>query len=203
MTEKAFFDPKKTAFIIVDMQRDFCRGGALAVPEADRLIKPINRLKRLFQSQGALVMASRCWHPQESVHFEDFAVHGVQNTKGAEFNPGLDLEGVMLISKGMDPAEQGFSVFDGRSENGNPFDAILEWNKIETVLFGGVALEYCVASSVRDARGKGYRVVLVEDAVRAFDPKKRIDTLYEMVHGDVELVQCSEVIKKFFPKPKK
>lgn len=103
----------------------------------------------------------------------------------------------------MKSSENGFSIFDGISENGNPFDAVLRWNNVEMVLFTGVALEYCVAASARDAHRKGYHVVLIEDAVRAFDPNKKIDILHELVHNDVELMNASEAIKKFFPKKAK
>lgn len=204
MTNIGTLDPKKIALVIIDMQRDFCRGGPLAVPEADKLVRPINRIKKAAQAVGSLVFASRCWHPDESIHFNDFLKHGVQNTRGAEFHPKLDTSGVIVISKGMKPNQHGFSVFDGTSEQSNPFEEILKWNGIEVLILTGVAWEYCVLETTRDAKMReGYEVVMLSDCVRAYDPQKNLEMIREMIAMNVGVIDTSLAIQMFFPKKRK
>ena len=89
------------ALLIVDVQNDFCPGGALAVPEGDKVVSVINRLMDLFP----LVVASKTWHPKDSAHFKKFPPYCVQNTPGADFPPTLNLTPISHITrKGTDPA---------------------------------------------------------------------------------------------------
>ena len=74
------------ALLIVDVQNDFCPGGALAVPHGDEVVPVINRLMGAFP----VVVASKDWHPKDSVHFDKWPSHCVQDTPGAGFHPGLD-----------------------------------------------------------------------------------------------------------------
>lgn len=194
-------DPRKIALIIVDVQNDFCPGGALAVPAGDRVVKPLNKIKRFMRSHGSLVIASRCWHLEETIHFKVFSKHCVQKTDGAEFHPDLDTQDALIISKGMRPDEHAFSAFDGISENGNTLEQILRWNKIEVVLVGGLALgvnEYCVAATACDAKRRNWRVVVLKDAVLALKPKDTKRAFDYFVSKNIEVMTTTQAMKKFF-----
>src|SRR5690349_9197046 len=93
------------ALIIVDVQNDFCPGGALPVPEGDRVVPVLNRWNEAASAGGATVVASRDWHPAGHVSFRErggpWPPHCVQDTKGAAFHPGLRLPAdVLIVSKG-------------------------------------------------------------------------------------------------------
>ena len=99
-------DPGRDALVIVDVQNDFCPGGALAVPAGDAVVAVLNRYAERFAGRGAPVFASRDWHPPRTKHFREFGgawpPHCVQATPGAAFHPDLRLpEGTEVVSKGM------------------------------------------------------------------------------------------------------
>src|SRR5512145_1769212 len=115
----------REAFLIVDVQNDFCAGGALAVPDGDAVVPVINRLARTLAERGSLILASRDWHPRQTSHFAaqggPWPVHCVAGTPGAQFHPGLDLPpGTQIVTKGDEPGADGYSAFDGRLANGEP-----------------------------------------------------------------------------------
>ena len=106
----------KKALLIVDVQNDFCPGGALAVPQGDSIVAAINKYIRIFAKRKLPIFASRDWHPVRTRHFRDFGgewpAHCVQNTKGAQFHPKLRLpKDAVLLYKGMSPEEDSYSVF--------------------------------------------------------------------------------------------
>jgi nicotinamidase/pyrazinamidase len=111
------------ALVIVDVQNDFCPGGTLAVPDGDRVAAPLSRLAERFAAADLPVFASRDWHPPDTGHFQRFGgpwpVHCVRDTPGAAFHPDLHLpETAVVLSKGMDPTADGYSAFEGLSEEG-------------------------------------------------------------------------------------
>ena len=96
----------KRALIVVDVQNDFCPGGALAVARGDEVVEPLNKLIEEFLKRGEPVFKSRDWHPPQTKHFSDYGgtwpIHCVQNTHGAEFHRNLlDNQHVRVISKGL------------------------------------------------------------------------------------------------------
>jgi nicotinamidase/pyrazinamidase len=94
----------KTALLIVDVQNDFCPGGALGVKDGDKIVPTINKIIKKFD----LVISSQDWHPEDSVHFEKWPVHCVAGTKGAEFHPDLKSEKIDLrLIKGTDNKDDG------------------------------------------------------------------------------------------------
>jgi nicotinamidase/pyrazinamidase len=162
------------ALLIVDVQNDFCAGGALAVPDADAVVPVINRVARTMAQQGALILASRDWHPRQSRHFTTaggpWPMHCVAGTPGAQFHPGLDLpEGTEVITKGDDPDANGYSAFEGRLPSGESLKDALSRRGIRRLLVAGLATDYCVKHSVLDARRAGFDVALLADAVRGVD----------------------------------
>ena len=156
---------KKRALIVVDVQNDFCPGGALAVPNGDEVIGPLNGLIEEFLLRDEPVYKSRDWHPPTTKHFKDYGgtwpVHCVQETHGAEFHPELlDDPRITIISKGTGD-EDSYSAFDGTE-----LAALLGEQGVEEVWIGGLATDYCVKNTVLDALGKGLKVNAVANAMR-------------------------------------
>jgi nicotinamidase-related amidase len=157
------------ALVVVDVQRDFLPGGALAVPHGDEVLEPLNRYLALFAAAGLPVFATRDWHPPTHCSFiaqgGSWPPHCVMNTPGAEFSPLLQLPGdVEIISKASDPDRDSYSDF------GEPtFETRLRELRVNRLWIGGLATEYCVLSTVRDAIQRGFRVLLLTDAVGSLD----------------------------------
>jgi nicotinamidase/pyrazinamidase len=167
--------PKKAALLVVDVQNDFCAGGALAVPDGDAVVGPINRLAAAAEAAEVPVFASRDWHPAASTHF---ATHGgiwpdhcVQGTRGAALHDGLRLPSTAAIVTKGDSVEDphGYDAFDGRLDDGTPLAQALHARGVRHVVVVGLATDYCVKNSVFGARRAGLDVTLVSDAVRAVD----------------------------------
>ena len=164
------------ALILVDVQKDFCLGGKLAVPEGDQIVPVLNQYIEEFKSAHLPVFATRDWHPEQTIHFNTgggvWPPHCIQGTAGAEFHSDLDLFGdVVIISSGTRPDEQGFSGFEGKDAEGKPLLDLLHEQGVERLFVGGLATDYCVRSTVLDALRLGFRVVLIKDAIRGVDLK--------------------------------
>ncbi len=182
-------DEKKRALIVVDVQNDFCPGGALAVNNGDDVVAPLNRLIGEFLERGEPVFKSRDWHPPKTKHFTAYGgtwpVHCVQGTKGAEFHPELmDDIHVRIISKGLGD-ENSYSAFDGT-------DLALQLQRlgVEEVWVGGLATDYCVKNTVLDALKQGLRVKALQDAMRAVElqPGDGERAIQEMRAAGAEIV---------------
>jgi len=161
-------DHPKRALIVVDVQNDFCPGGTLAVANGDDVVPPLNKLIAEFLERGEPVFKSRDWHPAATKHFAAYGgtwpPHCVQNTKGAEFHPGLlDDIHIRIVSKGLGDTDC-YSAFDETD-----LDLQLRRLGIEELWIGGLATDYCVKSTVIDALQKGYKVKALKDAMRAVD----------------------------------
>ena len=159
----------KTALIVVDVQNDFCPGGALPVPRGDDVVPVLNRYIETFSAARAPVVATRDWHPVNHTSFKPYGgiwpIHCVQNTPGAEFHPKLSLpKTVSIISKGTDPKIEAYSGFQGTDLT----NILKKWG-VETVWVGGLATDYCVKSTALDAVQAGFEVVFLEDASRGVD----------------------------------
>lgn len=159
---------KRRALIVVDVQNDFCPGGALAVTNGDEVIEPLNRLIEKFLEQGGPVIKTRDWHPPETKHFADFGgkwpMHCVRDTPGAQFHSALiDDPRIIIVSKGTGN-EDGYSGFDGTN-----LVFLLRQQSVEELWIGGLATDYCVKNTVLDALRQGFRVKVIGDAVRAVD----------------------------------
>ncbi len=164
------------ALLLVDVQKDFCEGGKLAVPEGDQIVPVLNRYIEEFKAAHLPVFATRDWHPEQTVHFNTgggvWPPHCIQGTAGAEFQPDLALfEDVVIISAGTRPDEQGFSGFEGKDGAGKPLLDLLHGQGVERLFVGGLATDYCLRSTVLDALRLGFRVVLIKDAIRGVDLK--------------------------------
>jgi len=163
-----------SALLIIDVQNDFCPGGALPVPEGDRVVAPLNRAAELFAAARLPVVASRDWHPAVTSHFSDFGgiwpSHCVQGSLGAEFHPHLQLpQGYLLISKGLETDTDNYSAFDGRLADGRSLQELLAGLGIVKLYVGGLATDYCVKESVLAALRTGLKVIVLEDAIAGVD----------------------------------
>lgn len=161
---------KDAALLIVDVQNDFCPGGALAVPYGDRVVEPLSRAAGCFAAAGLPVLASRDWHPLITKHFREFGgvwpPHCVQDSSGAAFHAALHLpKETLVISKGSDPDSDSYSAFDGRCADGSTLGEILTALGVRHLYIGGLATDYCVRSSVLDARKRGLEVTVLINAI--------------------------------------
>lgn len=157
------------ALLVVDVQADFLPGGALAVPRGDAVIAPLNRLLARFDALGLPIVATRDWHPPDHCSFRaqggPWPPHCVAGSAGAAFAAGLALPAsTRIVSKAMTAGRDAYSGFDGTG-----LAHTLATLGVHRVFVGGLATDYCVAATVRDARAQGFAVVLLADAVRAVD----------------------------------
>ncbi len=162
------------ALLIVDVQNDFCPGGALAVPDGDRVVAPLTRCANRFARRGAPIYASRDWHPAVTTHFKAYGgawpPHCVAGSEGARFHPDLRLPPTtVVVTKGDDPDRDGYSAFDGRTADGATLLEALRRGQIDHLYVGGLATDYCVRQSVLDALKAGIRVSVLADAIRAVE----------------------------------
>ncbi len=193
---------KRRALVIVDIQNDFCPGGALAVKDGDTIVPVLNRYIGLFTAMGLPVFATRDWHPEKTVHFKVYGgvwpVHCVKGTRGAEFHPGLRLpDEAVIVTKGEGPDEDSYSGFEGRGPSGEGLGSILRKAGIEHLFVGGLATDYCVSHTVLDGLDEGFEVTVLLDAVKGVDiregdSEKAIEKMREMgaataVYEDVAL----------------
>lgn len=156
----------KDALIIVDVQKDFCPGGALAVPQGDEVVPVLNNYIEIFKNHGGLVIATRDWHPEDHSSFSEhggiWPPHCIQNTRGAEFHDELKLpKDVIVISKADQPDKEAYSGFDGTN-----LEKVLRGHGIQRVFVGGLATDYCVKATVLDALRLNFFTFLLLDATR-------------------------------------
>jgi nicotinamidase/pyrazinamidase len=178
----------KTLLLMIDVQNDFCPGGALAVQDGDGVISPLNALSSAFAQAGGRVAATQDWHPAGHVSFASshgkqpgdiidladvrgqvlWPDHCIQGTEGAAFHDGLELNTVNLfIRKGFRKGLDSYSAFfeNDRCTPTGLEGAIKQMN-IETVIIGGLATDYCVFYSAMDCRRLGFNTIIAGDAVR-------------------------------------
>ncbi|HKZ00946.1 MAG TPA: bifunctional nicotinamidase/pyrazinamidase [Pyrinomonadaceae bacterium] len=184
---------RKRALIVVDVQNDFCPGGALPVAHGDEVVATLNQLIEQFLERGEPVFESRDWHPLKTKHFAahggTWPVHCVQNTRGAEFHPGLlDDMHIRVVSKGLGN-EDSYSAFDGTD-----LDLQLRRLGIEELWIGGLATDYCVKNTVLEGLRYGYTVKAIANAMRAveLEPGDSERALEEMRQAGAEIMSSDE-----------
>jgi nicotinamidase/pyrazinamidase len=201
------------ALLVVDVQNDFCPGGALAVPEGDAVVPLINEIMGLFP----VVVATQDWHPEGHISFASrhpgkspFEVaevrgteqvlwpdHCVEGTRGADFHPGLNTAAFrFVLRKGMNLEMDSYSAFlenDHRTTTG--LAGLLRELGVDRVLVTGLATDVCVRATALDGRGAGFRVLVIEDACRPVDvPTGTLDkALEEMRDQGVLILRTDEL----------
>lgn len=157
--------------IAVDVQNDFLPGGSLAVPDGDAVVPALNRYLAAFAARALPVFATRDWHPADHCSFKleggIWPPHCIAATRGAEFAPGLALPPhAVVISKASTPAADAYSGFGGTD-----LAPRLRAAGAARLFVGGLATDYCVLNTVKDALAAGFAVLLLDDAVRAVEVK--------------------------------
>ena len=173
--------------IVVDVQNDFCPGGALAVPRGDEVVPLVNRLAGEFRN----VVLTQDWHPRGHLSFASshpgskpfdtivasygpqvlWPDHCVQDTPGAAFHDGLQIPHAgLVLRKGMDRAIDSYSAFY-ENDRTTPTGLVgyLRERRCLRVFLAGLALDFCVRYSAEDARRENFAVCVVDDACRGID----------------------------------
>lgn len=183
----------KDVLVIVDVQNDFCPGGALPVKAGDRVVQALNRYIERFRAANLPIFATRDWHPEKTSHFKGYGgvwpPHCVRGTRGADFHPELALPAdAVIISKGMGCDEDSYSGFQGTDGAGVKLADLLRRRGARRLFVGGLATDYCVRQTVLDGLKEGFQVVLLEDAVRGVDiqPGDSERAVAEMIRAGAE-----------------
>jgi len=184
--------PERDAIILVDVQNDFCPGGALPVAEGDAVVPALNALLRRAR---VLAVATRDWHPPNHCSFTPqggpWPVHCVAGTPGADFHPALAMERVAhVISKATRPEEENYSDFQGTD-----LANLLRKRGIRRVFVGGLATDYCVKATALDAVKHGFETTVLEDAIRGVEvqPGDSARALEEMKRGGIRLLRTEDL----------
>jgi nicotinamidase/pyrazinamidase len=186
----------KDALVLVDPQIDFCPGGALPVVDGDKIMPILNQYIGKFRRAGVPIFATRDWHPEKTSHFNTgggpWPPHCIQGSKGAQFHPHLKLPlEAVIVSAGMGSDEDGYSGFLGRDDSGAQLADLLRQRGVERIFVGGLATDYCVKHTVIDGLKQGFKVVLLEDAVRGVNlrPGDSKQAIEEMVRSGAEVAK--------------
>jgi len=168
------------ALLLVDVQSDFLPGGSLPVPDGDKIIPTLNRYIGFFQTHDLPIFATRDWHPKNHCSFLQrgglWPPHCIAETQGAAFPDSLELPpDAHIISKATSPEKDAYSGFDGTQ-----LHALLQSFGIHRLFVGGLATEYCVLNTVKDALRYGYSTFVLQDAVRAISVLDGLKVLEEM-----------------------
>jgi nicotinamidase/pyrazinamidase len=204
---------ENSALILVDIQVDFCKGGALEVKEGDAVIPIANKLMPLFET----VVATQDWHPANHESFAAnhlwrkpgqviqlhgleqvlWVIHCVQGSFGAEFAPGLELSGVhKIVQKGMNPQVDSYSGF---YDNGRRFQTemaeYLRSKNIKKVYVMGLATDYCVKFTALDALSEGFETYLIVDGSRGVNlqPDDVSNSIEQMQKAGIQLIQSTDL----------
>jgi nicotinamidase/pyrazinamidase len=175
------------ALIIVDVQPDFCPGGALPIARGDDVVPVLNRAIAAAAQAKVPVYASRDWHPRGHVSFAErggpWPPHCVQDTPGAAFHPDLRLPAdARIVTKGTRFDKDQYSAFDDTG-----LASELRHDSVRRVWIGGLAEDVCVKATALDARRAGFEVHLLEDATRPVTPEGGTQALAEMRAAGVQV----------------
>ena len=175
------------ALIVVDVQNDFCPGGALPIKDGDAIIPILNHWMKNAVSAGVPVYSSRDWHPNAHNSFSEqggsWPPHCIQDSEGAMFHPELKLPGsVIKVTKGVRFDQDQNSVFDQTG-----LAVVLRKKGSKRLWSGGLAEDVCVLASALDGRKEGFEVTLIKDATRAVTPEGGEEALKKMNDAGVKI----------------
>ena len=185
----------KAALIVVDVQRDFCQGGALAAADTLSLLQALCQCIDQARSKGALIVFTRDWHPVNHSSFQVnggiWPVHCVAGTRGAEIMPKLGVQpGDLVVDKGVSPEGQGYSGFE---ETG--LAQRLKSLQVERLGVSGIATEYCVKATALDALRAGFPTAVLTDVIRAVKPEDTPKILQELATSSVKTQSSDEWLR--------
>ncbi|WP_053970812.1 bifunctional nicotinamidase/pyrazinamidase [Mangrovimonas sp. ST2L15] len=199
------------ALILVDIQNDFLPGGSLAVPEGDTIVPTVNQL----QNQFDLVVATQDWHPPNHLSFASnhdglkpfdmidlFGIkqvlwpdHCIQGSKGSQFSETLDMNAVSAIfRKGMDPKTDSYSgFFDNGRRHHTGLSAYLKSKGIKQVYVCGLAADYCVYYTAKDAQSEGFETYFISDATKAIAQETLDFALKDLKQHQVKIISTKDL----------
>jgi len=220
-------DIKKTLLLEIDVQNDFCpaygqnKGGALAVPEGDAVVKPLNALAVAVAGAGGFVAATQDWHPAGHVSFASshqgketgdvisiagqaqglWPDHCVQTGWGADFHAGLDLKPVhLIVRKGFRKGLDSYSAFfENDRKTATGLEGWIRGLGIDTVIIGGLATDYCVFFSAMDSKKLGFDTIIIDDAVRGVGlPSGSVEkAMAQMRASGIAFSALMDILEKF------
>lgn len=183
------------ALLVADIQNDFLPGGALGIPGGDKILPALHRYMEKFESKGNPIILTKDWHPANHCSFKGqggiWPDHCVAGTQGAEHPPSFHPpRSAATIQKATEPDKEAYSAFQGTS-----LDARLKKAGIRRLFVGGLATDYCVLNTVRDALDQGYEVRLLLDGICAvnLEPADGPKAIEEMVQKGAVPVTLEEV----------
>jgi nicotinamidase/pyrazinamidase len=185
---------KHTALVVVDIQNDFCPGGALAVADGDKVVPLLNKYIQKFSAAHAPIIFTRDWHPIDHSSFKDqggpWPPHCVQNTQGAKFRSDLIVPPDGEIVSKADKKDEAYSFFQGTDLASN-----LHQRGIKRLLVGGLATDYCVKETVLDGLKYGFEVFHLDDASRGVNvnPDDSEQALHEMVAAGAKRITLADM----------
>ena len=205
-------DNSTDCLLVIDVQNDFCAGGALAVPDGDAVVGIINTIAGKFKHR----LLTQDWHPAGhdsfasshngkspfdivSVDYGDQVLwpdHCVQGSHGAEFHPELETDGAELIlRKGFRPPLDSYSAFfENDRSTPTGLTGYLRTRGIQRLFMVGLAMDYCVAYTALDACVQGFTVFLIEDACRAIDMDGSLaNAIQKMDDAGVRRIQSADL----------
>jgi len=186
------------ALLVIDVQNDFCEGGALAVAGGAAVAGKISKF--LESTSYDLVVASRDWHDADnnnSGHFADsdtepdyktnWPVHCVAETNGAQYHPNLNTEDISEhIFKGQ--GQNGYSIYEGITESGQTFDELLAAHQIDEVDVVGIATDHCVLASALDSKSHGLKVRVISSLTAGVSQVTTEAAIDRMIDSGIEVV---------------
>ena len=187
---------RKTALLVLDVQRDFCEGGSLAVTGGEAAAAGITDLIEASQDAYALIIATRDWHVDPGTHFasqgeppdylDSWPAHCVAGTPGAEFHPDLRLPaGAVIVSKGEKTAA--YSGFEGRCDDGRTLEQVLRDAEISAVDLVGIATSYCVKFTALDSVRAGFETRVLAPLTADIDAARTPATLDALTRAGVTI----------------
>ena len=182
----------KSALIVVDVQNDFCEGGALAASDTDSLLQPLKEFIEKVRAAGAAIVYTQDWHPAGHSSFQSnggpWPVHCVAKSAGADLKKPLSTQmGDIVIHKGVGLHGAGYSGFEATE-----LASKLKSLQVNRVSVAGIATEYCVAATALDAARAGFGTSVLTDLIRAVDTGATAGTLTKCEAAGVETVTSEE-----------
>ncbi|MFW2368660.1 MAG: bifunctional nicotinamidase/pyrazinamidase [Desulforhopalus sp.] len=199
------------ALLVVDVQNDFCPGGALAVKDGDTIVEGINRVAQKFD----IIVTTQDWHPQNHGSFASnhsgakpfdmgtlsgrdqvlWPDHCVQDSSGAEFHPELQVNGRNFV-KGTNPEADSYSGFFDDDGTSTGLDGYLKSKNVTEVYICGLATDFCVKFTGLDALKQGYKTVVLEDLCKGvnMDPADSDKALNELKHAGAAIEQSRNIV---------
>jgi nicotinamidase/pyrazinamidase len=183
---------KKSALIVVDVQRDFCEGGALAASDTLSLLAPLQQTIEKARRAGSTIVFTQDWHPAAHSSFDPnggpWPIHCVEDTLGAELMPPIAaVPGDIIIHKGVPVDGPGYSGFDATE-----LAARLSQRGISSVAVTGIATEYCVRATALDSAAAGFSTVVLEDVIRAVNANETGKILTELKNSGVNIATSKQ-----------